>query len=111
MTTLLEKMDQERLQGGERLRTEVRRQLREALRQTIPGQRVVVFGSLAKSGQFSEESDIDLALESELPEMSLYQLTSLLAERMGRRVDVVLLPECRFRDKILREGETWMLPD
>ena len=43
--------------------------------------------------------------------MSLYQLTSLLAERMGRRVDVVLLPESRLRDKIVREGEAWTLPD
>jgi predicted nucleotidyltransferase len=110
MTTLLEKMQQERLQGRERLRAEVRRQLREVLPQTIPGQRVVVFGSLAKPGRFSEGSDIDLALESEPPDMSLYQLTSLLAERMGRRVDVVLLPESRLRDKILREGETWTLP-
>jgi predicted nucleotidyltransferase len=110
MTTLLEKMEQERLQGRERLRAEVRRQLRELLPQTIPGQRVVVFGSLVKPGRFSEGSDIDLALESEPPDMSLYQLTSLLAEGMGRRVDVVLLPESRFRDKILREGETWTLP-
>jgi hypothetical protein len=31
MTTLLEKMEQERLQGRERLRAEVRRQLREVL--------------------------------------------------------------------------------
>ena len=85
MATLLEKMEQERLQGRERLRAEVRRQLREVLPQTIPGQRVVVFGSLAKPGRFSEGSDIDLALESEPPDMSLYQLTSLLAEPMGHK--------------------------
>lgn len=42
--------------------------------------------------------------------MSVYQLTSLLAERLGRRVDVVLLPEYRFRDRIVREGEKWTLP-
>lgn len=111
MTTLLQEMDRERLQRRERLRAEVRRLLREALTQTIPGRRVVVFGSLAKPGRFSEESDIDLALESEPAFMSLYQLASQLAERMGRRVDVVLLEESRLRDKILREGETWTLPD
>jgi uncharacterized protein len=99
MTTLLQQMEQERLQRRERLRAEVRRQLRE------------VFGSLTKPGRFHEESDIDLALESEPPGMSLYQLISRLAERLGRRVDVLLLHECRFRDKILREGETWTLPD
>ena len=42
--------------------------------------------------------------------MSLYQLISRLAERLGRRVDVLLLHESRFQDKILREGETWTLP-
>ena len=41
--------------------------------------------------------------------MSLYQFTALLAEEMGRRVDIVLLPECRFRERIEREGETWTL--
>ncbi|MGO8676417.1 MAG: nucleotidyltransferase family protein [Limisphaerales bacterium] len=110
MMTLLQEMGQERLQCRERLRLEVRRQLREVLPQAVPGQRVVVFGSLAKPGRFSEESDIDLALECEPPGMSLYQLASRLAERMGRRVDVLLLRECRFRDKVLREGETWMPP-
>jgi predicted nucleotidyltransferase len=104
-------MEQERLQRRERLRLEVRRQLRDVLPQAIPSQRVIVFGSLAKPGRFSEESDIDLALESEPPGMSLYQLASRLAERMGRRVDVLLLHECRFQEKILREGETWMLSD
>lgn len=99
------------MQRRERLRAEVRHQLREVLPQTIPGQRVVVFGSLTKPGRFGEESDIDLALESEPPGMSLYGLAGQLAKRMGRRVDVLLLHESRFRDKILREGETWTLPD
>ena len=60
--------------------------------------------------RLNEASDIDLALESEPAGMSVYQLTSLLAERLGRRVDVVLLPEYRFRDRIVREGEKWTLP-
>jgi predicted nucleotidyltransferase len=51
-----------------------------------------------------------VAFESEPAGLSCYQLTSLLAERLDRKVDLVLLPECRFRDKILREGETWTLP-
>jgi predicted nucleotidyltransferase len=104
-------MEQERLQRREQLRAEVRRRLREVLAQTIPGRRVVVFGSLARPGRFNEGSDIDLALESEPPGMSLYQLASRLAEGLGRGVDVVLLSESRLQDKILREGETWTLPD
>ena len=71
---------------------------------------VIVFGSLVRPGRFNEQSDVDLALESEPVGMSVYQLCSLLAERLGRRVDVLLLSESRFRDKILKEGETWTLP-
>jgi predicted nucleotidyltransferase len=108
--TLLQQMEQERLQRREDLRAEVRRQLWEALCQLLPGQTVIVFGSLATPRKFDETSDVDLALAAEPATPSLYQLTSLLAERLGRRVDILLLAECRFRDKILREGEPWTLP-
>ena len=107
--TLLEQMDRQRLEDREHSRQKVRRDLRDALDQIIPGQRVVVFGSLVRSGKFNDYSDIDLALESELPQMTVYQLISLLSERMGRTVDVILLDECPFREKIRREGELWML--
>jgi predicted nucleotidyltransferase len=105
--TLLEQMARQRHESRERLRHEERLRLREVLHQTIPGRRVFVFGSLVKPGNFTEESDIDLALESEPPDMTIYQLISLLSERMGRRVDVLLLDECRFKDRILREAELW----
>jgi hypothetical protein len=51
-----------------------------------------------------------VAFESEPAGLSPFQLISLLAERLGRKVDMVLLPDCRFRDKILREREAWTLP-
>ena len=105
--TLLQQMERQRLEKRERLRQEVCRRLREVLDRTIPGQLVFVFGSLITPGKFTDESDIDLALESEPPGMTIYQLIGLLSERMGRRVDVILLDECRFRDRILREGEPW----
>src|ERR1019366_10132955 len=105
LMTVLQEMETERLQKRERLRLETRRELHAALGELVAGRKVIVFGSLVKRGRFTENSDIDVAFESEPKGLSLYQLTSLLAERLGRRVDVVLLPECRFRDKILREGE------
>lgn len=79
------------------------------MRQFAPADQVVVFGSLAKPYRFTETSDIDIALETEPSGMTLYQLTGLLAEQMGRAVDIVLLSECRFRERIAREGELWML--
>jgi hypothetical protein len=39
--------------------------------------------------------------------MSAERLTSELMERLERPVDVLLLNRCRFRGKILREGEVW----
>ena len=111
LMTLLQRMEAERLQNRERLRLEMRRELHTALCELVPTSRVIVFGSLAKPGRFTEDSDVDVAFESEPAGLSRCQLTSLLAERLGRRVDLILLPECRFRDKILREGETWTLPD
>jgi predicted nucleotidyltransferase len=108
--TLLQQMARQRLEHQEQLRQETYRRLREVLGQTIPGRRVFVFGSLVRAGRFADDSDIDLALESEQPGMTIYQLISVLSERMGRRVDVMLLDECRFKDKVLKEGELWILP-
>ena len=105
--TLLQQMDAERYRRREVLRGDVRQRLHAALTELAPVQTVIVFGSLAKPGRFSETSDVDVALWTEPAGMTTDLLTSLLAERVGRPVDVVLLSECRFRDRILREGETW----
>lgn len=109
--TLLQKMESDRRKRHELLRQETRKRLQAALRELVPVERVVVFGSLVKSGRFSENSDIDIALEREPAKVTIYQLIAQLSERLGRRVDVVLLSECRFRDRVLREGETWTLSD
>jgi predicted nucleotidyltransferase len=109
--TLLQQMDQERLERREALRLEMRSRLKSVLRRLIPADRVVVFGSLIRPSHFHEASDIDVALEVESEKIGLYQLIGLLAEEMGRPVDVVLLSECRFRDRIEREGEVWTLAD
>ena len=105
--TLLQQMDAQRQAANERLRLQTRRKLDEALEEFLAGQQAIVFGSVVKPGCFSEASDVDLALVTEPSGMSVYLLTSMLAERLGRPVDVLLLAECRFREKILREGERW----
>ncbi|SPE54183.1 conserved hypothetical protein [Verrucomicrobia bacterium] len=108
--TLLQRLDRERVERREALRLEVRQQLRDVLRRLNPASEVVIFGSVAEPFHFTETSDIDLALAAEPAGLSIYQLTGLLAEEMGRPVDVILLSECRFRDRILEEGELWTLP-
>ena len=105
--TLLQQLDHERAESRETLRLKTRERLRDVLRQIAPADKVIVFGSLTRPGRFTEFSDVDLALATEPGRMSLYQLTALLSEQMGRSVDVILLSECRFRDRIVREGESW----
>ena len=106
--TLLQERDLARLRRRREVYATTRQRLREALADLIPGQRVIVFGSLTKPGVFNDRSDVDLALETELPTLNALGLMGELSERLERPVDAVLLSSCRFRDKILREGEVWI---
>ncbi|MBM3769898.1 MAG: hypothetical protein FJW27_01135 [Acidimicrobiia bacterium] len=108
MSTLLQQRDEARHRQRLALCESTRRLLREHLAALIPGQRVVVFGSLLQPGRFNAASDIDLALEREPEGISVGQLMSKLSERLGRPVDVVLPDHCRFRDRILKEGDVWI---
>lgn len=106
--TLLQERDEARRQRRLQVLAKTRAQLKVALAELIPGQKVILFGSITKPGTFNDRSDIDLALETEPLQINAWRLASELADHMGRRVDVVLLPQCRFREKILREGEVWI---
>ena len=105
--TLLQERDLKRQRRRLQVYEETRLRLKEALAELIPGRPVIVFGSLTRPGIFNDRSDVDLALEEEPPRLNIWQLTGELMERLGRPVDVVVLKECRFRDKITREGEQW----
>lgn len=105
--TLLQQRDLSRQMRRLKVCEETRKHLREALAELIPGQTCVLFGSLVKPGVFNDRSDIDLALFEEPARMNSWQLGSALMQRLDRPVDVVILDRCRFREKILREGEVW----
>lgn len=106
--TLLQKRDEKRAVRRLDLFASERSRLRQVLAEVCPGKSMVLFGSLTRRGTFNDASDIDLALfEEPGPTHSIFGLQALLEERMQRRVDLVLLDECRLRDKILREGEVW----
>ena len=106
MTSILRKRDEQRAERREALRHCVLQRLRNALHELAPGQRILVFGSITRPYGFHEMSDVDLAFAEE-PPVSRYGLQSRLEERIGRPVDLVVLSECRFRQKIEREGEPW----
>jgi predicted nucleotidyltransferase len=105
--TLLQQRDAGRAATWEVDRLRARAMLREMLHALSPGTKVRVFGSVTKPGAFRPNSDVDIALASEPIGLSRFQLQGLLEETLGRPVDVVLLDECRFREKILREAEVW----
>lgn len=107
--TLLQQRDADRRARRLEVLAETRRRLRMALAELIPGQEVIIFGSLTKPGVFNDRSDVDLALTGSRLGVDPLRLTAELMERLERPVDVVVLEQCRFRGKIQREGERWTL--
>ena len=107
MTNLLLKREERRRQDREELRQEVRRRLRQALQELIPGEKAILFGSVTRPYGFHLRSDVDIAFVEEPKTISRYRLQVRLEELILHPVDLVLLSECRFRDKIQREGEVW----
>jgi len=105
--TLLQKRDAARRRQRLQVLADTRRRLRTALAELMPGREVIVFGSLTKPGVFNARSDVDLALVGPASGLDSLKLTSELMERLARPVDVVVLDQCRFREKIRREGEVW----
>lgn len=107
--TLLQKRDLARRQRRLKALAHTRLELRLALGRLIPGRRVILFGSITKPGIFNDRSDVDFALETESPDVDAGHLSAELMERLGRPVDIVTLDRCRFREKIFREGEPWIV--
>lgn len=106
---LLREREARKTREREEARLAIRQRLRETLQSLCPGQKVYVFGSLARPFQFHHASDVDLALEQLPPGISQYGLSGLLEEELGRPVDLLLLGETRLRHKILSEAEPWMI--
>lgn len=104
---LLQQRGAERLAEREALRAAVRTRLRQVLPRFFSGSAVWLFGSVTVAGTFHRKSDVDLAVEQPPAGLTQYGLIALLEEEIGQRVDVVLLPETRLRDKILATGEEW----
>lgn len=104
-------IEQKRSRGREEARQSTLAALKDALAELLPGQGCVVFGSVLQPGRFHDRSDVDIALWHTPPGVSEYRLQAALEERLRRPVDLVLLPESRLREKILREGELWTNSD
>jgi len=105
--TILQRRAAARAERREQLRQETRQRLRQSLEVLLRGEKVLVFGSLTRPYQFHEGSDVDVALFAEPCQRSVFALAGELEEQVGCPVDVILLDRCRFKAKVLREGEVW----
>lgn len=107
MWLLIEERDR-RVRREAALAEQTRALLRTAVARHVPGTAVWVYGSLVKPGRFHEWSDVDIAVASLPPGMTLEYLQSLLSAEVGREVDVCQLDRTRLRPVIEREGERWI---
>ncbi|MCP4428140.1 MAG: nucleotidyltransferase domain-containing protein [Chloroflexi bacterium] len=69
-----------------------------------------ICGSLVQPGRFSANSDVDIALPR-LPSGHWLDLSAALSAALGYDVDLVDMRQCRFSDKIQREGLLWTRSD
>lgn len=100
-------IEQQRLERRERLRNQVRLDVRTALDKFLPGEDVILFGSIISPYHFHDRSDVDIALYHAPVGRSIYGLVAQLDEYLGRAVDLVVLDETRLKEKILTTGEVW----
>jgi len=65
-----------------------------------------LFGSVVKKRRYRHGSDVDIAI-SGLNKFDYYAFVGDISELLNKRVDVVLLEECRFRQSIMEKGIRW----
>ena len=65
-----------------------------------------LFGSIVLEGRYRQKSDIDIALLG-LKKYDYYKFIGEISDLLNKRVDVVLLEECRFAQFIKDKGLKW----
>jgi predicted nucleotidyltransferase len=68
--------------------------------------RAYIFGSVTRPYKFHPGSDVDIAVENINPELH-FNAISILAEYLGREVDIILLKNCHFAHRIREQGILW----
>jgi uncharacterized protein len=69
---------------------------------------IFIFGSVTREGAFHENSDIDVGIEG-LDPLQHHEFVGELSRLLERDVDVVLLEECGFADRIKEKGLKWLM--
>jgi len=109
--SLFEKVLEEELLKRERLRQETlfkTKKVLRKLREKVFFEKAYIFGSLVCPGEYSIQSDIDIAFEKLEPN-KLFYTVAFLSSELGREVDVIELEKAPsfFREKVLKEGILW----
>ena len=93
----------------ERHRLEIVAKIDQALKKLVKRyswDEAFIFGSVANAGKYHPGSDVDIAL-SGLNKFDYYAFVGDISELLNKRVDVVLLEECRFSKSIVEKGIKW----
>ena len=103
----LKKKREEREKSRRKRMTEVHKALDKLSREISFGE-AIVFGSLTEKGQFTDESDIDIAFAG-LADEDFFRAQAFLSRELGCEVDVVQLEKSgRLKKKIREEGVPWI---
>jgi uncharacterized protein len=95
----------------EKLRQAVLSGLNEALNvlsEKYSWDEIFIFGSVTREGAFHENSDVDIGIEG-LDPLQHHEFVGELSMLVERGVDVVLLEECGFGDRIKEKGLKWLM--
>ncbi len=105
---LLEKAVDAGRRRREAARLRMLERVEDALEQLAPAfgvSEAYLFGSIVRPGRFTDQSDVDLAIED--LGADYWSFLGRLSELVGREVDLVELAKCRFAARIRREGRRW----
>jgi predicted nucleotidyltransferase len=107
--TLLEKSLKEKKEIKEKTRYKILHNIKIILKNmqnVIPFKQAYIFGSITKSNDFNEKSDIDIAFLG-LPKERLFETIAYLSRKLLKDVDVIELERSPLKEKILKEGINW----
>ncbi|MHB8204211.1 MAG: nucleotidyltransferase family protein [Desulfomonilaceae bacterium] len=108
-TSIWERNLARKAEEREKLRQTVLVRLDEALKvlsEKYQWHEAFIFGSVTREGAFHDGSDVDVGIEGLNP-LDHYAFVADISSLLERDIDVVLLEECGFAEKIKKKGQKW----
>ncbi len=108
-TSIWERNLARKAEEREKLRQTVLVRLDEALKvlsEKYSWEEIFIFGSITRKSAFNDGSDVDIGIEGLNP-LDHYAFVADISSLLERDVDVVILEECGFADRIKEKGLKW----